>query len=149
MNKKILGWVVVAVVFCAAGCSNKVQVSGKVTFPDGSPLTVGKVSFETESFVATGTLKEDGTYILGTDSERDGIPRGTYKVYVAGAMQQIGTQDMAVQTAGAGGGMERSTMEMPLFVPAVAPRFSKADTSGITCEVKKSMTFNFEVEPPQ
>ena len=149
MNKKIWGLVVIAAVICAAGCSNKVKVSGKVTFPDGSPLTVGKVAFETESFVATGTLKEDGTYVLGTDSERDGIPPGVYKVYVAGAMQQIGTQDMNIPTASASGGQERTTMAMPMFVPAVAPKYTKADTSGITCEVKKSRTFDFEVEPPQ
>ena len=149
MNKQIWRLVVVAVIFCAAGCSNKVQVSGKVTFPDGTPLTVGKVAFETESFVATGTLKEDGTYVLGTDSERDGVPRGKYKVYVAGAMIQTGTQDMNVQTASAGGGMDRSSMAMPTFMPAVAPQFTKADTSGIVCEVNKSMKFDFEVLPPQ
>jgi len=148
-NKKIWGWVVIVVVLCATGCSSKVKVSGKVTFPDGSPLTVGKVAFETESFVATGVLQEDGTYILGTESERDGIPPGLYKVYVAGAMQQIGTQDMKVATTSASGGQESTTMAMPMFVPAVAPKYSKADTSGIICEVKKSMTFDFEVEPPQ
>lgn len=148
MNKKIFGWVVVAVIICAAGCSNKVKVSGKVTFPDGSPLTVGKVAFETETFVATGALNEDGTYILGSESERDGIPPGLYKVYVAGAMKQIGTQDMNVPTASAGGGQVGTTMAMPVVVPAIAAKYSKADTSEITCEVKKSMTFNFEVTPP-
>jgi len=143
-NKKIWGWVVIAVIICAAGCSDKVKVSGKVTFPDGSPLTVGKVTFETESFTASGALKEDGTYTLGTLSENDGIPLGSYKVYVAGAMVQGGNRSFSIATPDGS-----TTREMSMFVPAVAPRFTKAETSGITCEVTKSRTFDFEVEPPQ
>lgn len=149
MNKKIWGCVLIAVIVCTAGCSNKVKVSGKVTFPDGSPLTVGKVAFETETFVATGIIKENGTYTLGTDSDGDGVPRGSYKVYIAGAMQQTGTQNMNVVTPNASGSQERGTMAMPMFVQAVAPKYTKADTSGITCDVKTSMTFDIKVEPPQ
>lgn len=149
MKERIGELVMVAVILCAVGCSEKVKVSGKVTFPDGSPLTVGKVTFETATFVASGTLREDGTYALGTLSERDGIPPGLYKVYVAGAMRQMGTQQVNVPTASGNGGQEMASKSMPIVVPAVAPKFTKADTSGITCEVKKSMTFDFRVEPPQ
>jgi len=60
-------------------------------------------------------------------------------------MVQGGSQDFNVPTAVGGS----TTTAMPVFMPAVAPKFTKADTSGITCEVKKSMKFNFEVEPPQ
>ena len=149
MNKRMMGLVVVLVILCSAGCSKNARVSGKVTFPDGSPLTVGIVTFETETYVATGPLKEDGTYTIGSLSDRDGLPRGSYKVYIAGAMQPAGTQNMNVPTASATGGQGMMTMAMPMFVPAVAPKYTKADSSGITCEVKKSMTFDFRVEPPQ
>ena len=143
MNRSILNLVIVAVTCCAVGCSENVKVSGKVTFPDGSPLTVGKVTFETPTFSVSGMLKSDGTYALGTLSEGDGIPPGQYKVFVAGAMQQTGGANAGVPRAGAGG------QAMPMFLPAVAPKYTKADTSGITCEVKGSMTFDFTVEPPQ
>jgi hypothetical protein len=149
MKERIRGLVMVAVIVCAAGCSEKVKVTGKVTFPDGSPLTVGKVTFETATFAATGILKEDGTYVLGSVSERDGIPPGLYRVYVAGAIRQVGIQQMNVQTASVSGGQEIISRAMPTFAPAVAPKFTKAGTSGITCDVKKSLTFDFTVEPPQ
>jgi len=148
MNQRILGLVVLTAIFCTVGCSGNVQVTGKVTFPDGTPLTVGKVTFETDKFSASGPLKEDGTYRLGTLSERDGIPPGQYKVFIAGAMQQGGTSNVSVPTASGGGPRATTSTEMPVFMPAVAPKYTTASNSGITCDVKKSMTFNFEVEPP-
>lgn len=148
MNRRFWGLVVIAMVFCTAGCSKNVQVSGKVTFPDGTPLTVGKVTFETDKFVASGQLKADGTYRLGSLSERDGIPPGVYQVYIAGAMKQEGTSNMSVPTASTSGTRTTTSMAMPVFVPAVAPKYTTASNSGITCDVKKSMTFDFEVEPP-
>jgi len=143
MNQRILGLVLIAAIFCAIGCSKNVKVSGKVTFPDGSPLTVGKVTFETATYSASGQLKEDGTYTIGSLSDNDGLPPGLYKVFIAGAMKQDGTKNMNVQTPGA-----TTSMAMPMFTLAVATKFTKADTSGITCDVKRSMTFDFEVEPP-
>jgi len=141
MNKNIWSLVIIAVI-CAVGCSKNVKVSGKVTYPDGSPVTVGRVTFETPTFSVSGALKEDGTYTLGTLSEGDGITPGQYKVFIAGAMHRVEGANMIVPSGAAEG------QAMPMFVPAVAPKFTKADTSGITCEVKGSMTFNFEVAPP-
>ena len=148
MNQRILGLVIITVMVCLVGCSRNAKVSGKVTFPDGSPLTVGKVTFETETFTASGTLKEDGSYTIGTLSENDGLPPGVYQVYVAGAMKQGGSINMKVPTASSSGGQEMSSKAMPMYTPAVAPKFTKASTSGITCDVKKSMKFDFQVEPP-
>ncbi len=58
---------------CGPGHGMKLgRVQGKVTYK-GQPLTYGTVSFVpdaskgTEGPIATGIIKEDGTYILSTD----------------------------------------------------------------------------------
>ena len=144
-------------VFCAAtilfvlggiGCSDKVRVTGKVTFPDGTPLTVGKVVFETGNFAATGDIQPDGSYTLGSLKANDGIPPGTYSVSVAGASVPGETREVSTSVASAAGGVTTSSVPMSMYVPAIATKYSRGETSGITCEVKKSMTFDFEVQPP-
>jgi len=141
MYQRILGLVILAVILWAVGCSKNVKVSGKVTFPDDTPVTIGKVTFETDSFVASGPLKEDGTYIIGSLSARDGLPPGLYKVYIAGAMRQEGTRTMWSP--------DGTSVEIPVAAPVVAKKYTKADTSGIVCDVKKSVQFDFKVEPPE
>jgi hypothetical protein len=74
--------------FMILGCSHNVKTTGKVTFSDdGTPLTEGTVVFETAGYLARGRLNQDGTYHLGSFSERDGLPTGTYNVYITGAVQ--------------------------------------------------------------
>jgi hypothetical protein len=65
------------------------RVQGKVTYK-GEPLKYGTVSFVpdaskgTDGPIATGTIKEDGTYILSTDEGGDGALVGHHKVSVVG-----------------------------------------------------------------
>jgi len=74
----------------AAGCgSGNVRLGGTVTFDDGTPLTTGAVIFSTDSFMARGTIGEDGKYDMGTYGAADGLPAGTYKVYISGATEEI------------------------------------------------------------
>lgn len=81
---------VTVLVLAITGCSNKVTVRGKVTFSDDqSPLTAGQVVFQNDTLQARGPLKPDGTFILGTISEKDGIPKGTYQVTITNAMESI------------------------------------------------------------
>ena len=72
---------------CLVGCSDKLQLGGKVTYEDGSPLPVGSVVFATSSFEAVGTLDSEGKYVVGSIDVADGLPKGTYKVYISGAME--------------------------------------------------------------
>ena len=77
----------VYLLFVSAGCSNHVPLGGKVTFSDnGSPLTVGEVTVETESFTARGALDADGNYTIGSLEDADGLPPGEYMVSIAGAV---------------------------------------------------------------
>ena len=100
----------VVMMLTAIGCSDKVSMRGKVTFSDdGSPLTAGQVSFQSETTLARGYLKPDGTYILGTDTEKDGIPKGTYRVSIDYAVEAIQGPPNAM-------GLPSATMQ-PLIAP--------------------------------
>ena len=85
-----------ALIFVTTGCGDKVSMRGKVTFSDDqSPLTVGQISFQSDTVLARGHLKPDGTYVLGTLKEADGLPKGTYRVSVEYAVESISKDPMA------------------------------------------------------
>ena len=119
-----------------SACSKQVPMSGKVTFSDDqSPLTCGTVFFETDTFQARGEIKPDGTYTIGTHSEKDGLPPGTYRVFVVGAT----VQDPSVQP-----GPNRP----PIILPLIDPKFETGRTSGLTVNVGPSTKrFDFSVDP--
>lgn len=69
------------------GCgSSKESLSGKVTFEDGKPLEMGTVCFLRDDFLARGDIQSDGTYVVGSTESADGLPAGTYQVYIDGAV---------------------------------------------------------------
>jgi len=130
------------VVICA-GCSKNKQVKGKVTLTDGTPVGRGHVVFEKEGFSANGEIKEDGSYVMGSLKANDGVPVGDYTVYITGATQ-IG-QSVQFQSRGADGRMMMSSI--PSLTPIIASKYTSAETSDLKCQVKKSMTFDIQVEP--
>jgi len=72
-----------------AGCgSGHVQLGGTVTFDDGTPLTTGAVIFATETFMASGRIDPQGKFLMGSLNVRDGLPTGTYRVYISGATEE-------------------------------------------------------------
>jgi hypothetical protein len=70
-----------------AGCNGgKVPLKGKVTFSDdGSPLITGIVIFSTPTFQARGEVQPDGTFRVGSEGDRDGLPPGEYDVNIVNA----------------------------------------------------------------
>lgn len=120
------------VLLLMVGCDEKVGLGGKVTFSDdNSPLATGTVCFETSTFLARGTIKPDGTYVVGSVSEKDGIPPGKYKVYVSGATKEIGT----------------SKDGMPIMESLIDEKFASAANSGLEFEVtSSSKRFDFSVD---
>ena len=103
------------------GCGNSnVGLSGKVVFSDdGSPVPVGRVVFVTNSFQAYGDLQPDGTFVISSIKENDGLPSGKYRVCIAGAQRLV---DEAKE----------------LYEPLVAEKFTNDNTSGIEVEVTAS-----------
>ena len=59
---------------------------GKVAYSDdGSPVPTGIICFETGTFLARGTIKSDGTYVISSS-----LPLGIYHVYIHGAEKTVG-----------------------------------------------------------
>lgn len=81
----------------AAGCgSDQVDtypVSGKVVFADGEPVRLGTVEFESVSFgtTASGKIKEDGSFVLGTYTSTDGAASGKHRAIVVQIVVNDGT----------------------------------------------------------
>jgi hypothetical protein len=79
---------VVLLLIGVAGCGGRrlYPVQGKVVFQDGTPLTGGLVVFEAvdpaAKVCASGPIRDDGTFRLGTDKEGDGAVAGRHRVLV-------------------------------------------------------------------
>jgi hypothetical protein len=94
------------------------------------------VRFESPGFTASGKIQSDGTYTMGSIAEKDGVPKGSYKVSV-----------LAVDYSGITPGMDPA--KAPPAKPLVAKEFMSSESSGLVCEVKGKTTFDIKVKPPQ
>ena len=119
----------------AIGCSDMQPLSGTVTFSDdGSPVTAGAIFFETPTFSAQGTIRSDGTYVVGSMAKADGIPKGTYSVTVRGA-EEITTTERS----------DGTTTERRRAL--IDPKYQNSETSGLTFTVDgKTKKFDFQVD---
>jgi hypothetical protein len=59
------------------------SVKGKVTYK-GQPLTQGIIRFEPDGYgrMATGKIQSDGSFVLSTLKEGDGVVAGAHKVFI-------------------------------------------------------------------
>lgn len=68
------------------GCGARAQVSGKVLYEDGSPVSKGHIYAQTEDgkTAVYGLIKENGSYKLGDPTNPGtGVPAGKmYKVWI-------------------------------------------------------------------
>ena len=88
-----------------------IPVKGKVTYK-GQPLTTGTVRFEPDGYgrMASGKLQSDGTYVLSTLKEADGVVAGTHRVFITDLDKKLAndrafkkyTQAEQLQTHGRG-----------------------------------------------
>ena len=120
-----------------AGCGGNVGLSGKVVFSDDkSPVPTGTVGLISESgtFSTRGTIKPDGTFVVGSTKANDGLPPGKYQGSVS-AMKLIGTQPSNDPEAAG----------EPIYEWLIDPRYGNPTTSGITIDIT-STTKNFVIE---
>ena len=127
-------------IILTSGCGQGFKVVGKVTFPDGTPLTVGTVCFTDNTITATGKVNAQGEYKLGMSKEGDGVPPGSYRIYISGATQP--STDPNLQQKDEDGNT------FGQMVLAIDPKYSTPERSGLTCDVKASMKHDITVEPP-
>ncbi len=69
---------------CGASQSPTYPVSGTVVSDDGSPVRTGTVELESREhkLTATGTIREDGSFVLGTYTSNDGGCAGEHRVII-------------------------------------------------------------------
>ena len=108
------------------GCgSGKVPFSGKIIFSDdGSPLTTGTIAFVKDGKLSRGEIKEDGTFVVGTDGVADGLFPGTYQVYISAR------KATPVESTG-----PYSDTGNYVYEELIDKKYQSPDTSGITVEV--------------
>jgi hypothetical protein len=122
----------------AAGCGTRMYpVTGKVTFPDGTPLAVGTVVFERvdgsrmDGAMARGNIRPDGSYELRTSSPGDGALPGRYRVLIS-------PPNLLVSPEG-----QDSSYELPC---PFDPKFRDFSTSGLEYDVQPGRNeFNIQV----
>ncbi|HEY7427057.1 MAG TPA: hypothetical protein VH682_22670 [Gemmataceae bacterium] len=109
----------------AVGCGNKGlhPVHGEVHFPDGTPLTHGRVAINSVNGIhgaSSDPLGPDGSFTLGSFKPDDGVPVGQYTVCVTGAVQPPAS--------------EAEALGPPKYL--IHQRFTDPAKSGLTFEVK-------------
>jgi hypothetical protein len=118
------------------GCSKNVKVSGTVTYSDTNEVVkFGTVIFTGEKEVGRGVIN-NGKYSVGLINDGDGIPPGTYTIAADSpwtpllpTLSILGPDGKPVQ-------LERGSQERELY-------YTKEPQ---TIEIKKSMTYDFQVE---
>ncbi|MDR3198512.1 MAG: hypothetical protein LBU34_11650 [Planctomycetaceae bacterium] len=126
------------------GCHTNESLSGKVTFPDGSPLDCGVVLFENGGKQSKGFINSEGTYVIGSRKNKDGLPRGEYRVCIQGAIR-LGEPE---KTKGMDGKSSLSSMTSNA-TPLIAKKYTEFDSSGLTFVVDGTRnTFDIQVERP-
>lgn len=128
-----------ALVGCGSG-GTTYPVTGKVTYPDGTPLVNAQVSFEAvdEPIGAIGSTDANGVYKLTTYSFEDGAIRGKHRVLVLPPPPPTPEHD---ESSG-------KPLVYPKTAPVLDPKFSSFETSGLTCTVEGKTTFDISVTKP-
>jgi hypothetical protein len=133
MKHTIFFLTLTALLIITACNGGKVKLGGKVTFTDGTPLGVGEVYFQTPTYEARGILKPDGTYVVGSISDKDGLPKGKYNVYIFGAQKPSGKTEDGMNVK---------------MVSLIDEKYLSPETSGITVDIPVSGgKFDITVEP--
>lgn len=117
------------------GCGKPMHpVKGVVHFKDGTPLPAGRVviDFDDGKTGAWGAIRADGTFEMGTNTTNDGVPAGTYKVYLSNTIEPP------------------PASLPPNYVPKelIHKKFADKETSGLVFEVPKQTTWDITVEKP-
>jgi hypothetical protein len=100
-----------------------IPVKGRVSYK-GQPLTSGIIRFEPDGFgrMATGKMQSDGTYVLSTMKQADGVVAGIHKVFV-------------------------TDPDKSLAKDRTFKKFTQANSSGLTAEVSPEKTeFTFDLK---
>ncbi len=126
----------------ATGCG-KAKVTGRVYFSDGTtPLTVGVVNFTDDKIICKGEINsETGIFEMRTFKPGDGVPPGTYKVYITEATNFGMGKD--VKSVG-----DASYQVVGAATSLISPKYNIPEQSGLTITVNKSMKYDITLDDP-
>ena len=118
--------------FPMIGCGNgKCSLKGTVVFSDDqTPLDGGQICLVSEHGIARGGMDQNGHYVVGSVGANDGLPPGKYRIYF---------METELFEPVPGGGL-------PKMVMRIDPKYSNAETSGLSVEVKSSMTHDIQLD---
>ena len=135
---------VLALPVLCVGCGKNVPLRGKVLDEDGNPVTVGMVNFVSGQGLSRGKIQPDGSYVVGTLKETDGLPPGKYKVYITGAVLTVPSQRPAMVDS-----MGQTIPPMPDLRDLVARPYTSEASTPLFCEVPAPKNrFDVIVEKP-
>jgi hypothetical protein len=145
------GMALIVVLGCGddTGIGKRYPVSGRVTLK-GEPLKEGRITFQPadpeKGRPAAGEIQPDGTYRLTTLTPGDGALPGQYKVTVT-AKKVDTTEVLKTVMEKGGGGRQHEIAKANQAAKSLIPnKYSLADTSGLTAEVKEgSNTKDFDL----
>jgi hypothetical protein len=121
-----------AVVLASAGCGKArgtVAVTGKAVLKDGRGLPGGRVILTGGKTSASGQIKPDGTFLLGTFTTSDGSKPGNYTVVVVGATEPDTRSEFDRM-----GGVGKPPPSL------IAKKYEAAATSDLKVEIKPPKT---------
>jgi len=146
MSNKIAPFSLVLVILMLFGMGcGKPKVGGRIVFSDDqSPLTQGVVMFHGDHGIARGRIKSDGRYVVGSETENDGLPPGKYRISIKESQADANaSKELPVRYRPNG---QPYPPPLPVLVDVIDRKYEKPETSGLTVEIQKSQTFNFEVD---
>ena len=132
-----------------SGCGNQQKLGGQVVFSDGEPLKTGTIFFSKSDFLARAHIKQDGSYDVGSFGAKDGLPPGTYKVFITGALEAVEIQPKSDRPKIVNEMGETEAEQTEGFKSLVAQEFTSEETTPLTITVPGERVYNITVERPK
>jgi hypothetical protein len=125
-----------AVLF-AAGCSDKVMITGTAKMADGTTVTCGTVYFRNATAQYSADIKPNGTFSPGITKDGEAIPPGVYQVYVTGVGREEGVEKT----------LPDGTIEYPKMVSLIDEKYGHESTSGLSIDTSKQKKLDLVLDP--
>lgn len=122
-----------------AGCSGNAHVTGRVTYANGQPLTIGQIIFSDGFYMGRSDLDKNGEYSIHTLSRNDGIRKGVYNVYITSAFRFEETEPIHDP-------LQDYRFDKPVLL--IDYQYTNPDASGWVFDIKKNTRIDLVVYPP-